>query len=717
MSFGFSVGDIILLIQLAHKNVRNCKEAGGEYLEIAREVRSLHSVLQTVRDEVERADSIFFSAGPEKTRELTSITEGCKGVLEGIDALLTKYHGLAPDGIEVGKATKLWQRWKFGTEIEDLGKLRWKVITYTSTLAVLVDSIHIRATERVGGIAGRIESQVEFGFAELQNRLAGFEDMRKAVLFIATRARASERYQAMTSVLSLSTYADDDKQVWRQFRSQLVSLGFRSDSLDRHTEVLKAYMMKLDQTGVLDEAVEQSSSATRSWCDNAAFRSTNLSLLGTVETGEQSYKGEFAEVGPQKTLELETSATRELEPDIARKYSGMNASRIALSSPVTSETTAHERRRIPRIKVEQPASLHSDEKRRPPAVSHAGSTSIGSGKEQVRGFGEPETEVDSVIEVLQTRRPLPYAESYYSSSEAATSQSTLSKELAGSMNKSLPYKSMRPQISNRPTSWAGPDSRSSKTPVKMRNSRSQPESVEDLLSDDSITELRTAPRMRKEGADRPVSSEQKFDDWLNLPGKKMSASARSYPTERQQKPQQQKSFSRSHEDLGKRHSRRNNVSPNPAFLPQNRDDLDSPSFTARGSARAKVRDKKKSVEDVVRESTRNKGTRSHEPDSESVYRDRRVPYSKGQKKGGQSYDYRKGRSRSPEAIVDGKSVPSSQFQALAKAALVAGAVEAFRARNEPGGWAGEKAKRILTAAISAGGISAADSGSDTTDAE
>ncbi|EEH21077.1 hypothetical protein PABG_03308 [Paracoccidioides brasiliensis Pb03] len=42
-------------------------------------------------------------------------------------------------------------------------------------------------------------------------------------------------------------------------------------------------------------------------------------------------------------------------------------------------------------------------------------------------------------------------------------------------------------------------------------------------------------------------------------------------------------------------------------------------------------------------------------------------------------------------------------QAL-KAALTAGAAEAIRARKEPGGWSGEKGKRILTAAIGAGGV-------------
>ena len=39
-----------------------------------------------------------------------------------------------------------------------------------------------------------------------------------------------------------------------------------------------------------------------------------------------------------------------------------------------------------------------------------------------------------------------------------------------------------------------------------------------------------------------------------------------------------------------------------------------------------------------------------------------------------------------------------------KAALLAGVGEAVRARKEPGGWGGEKGKRVLTAAISAGGV-------------
>ena len=52
-----------------------------------------------------------------------------------------------------------------------------------------------------------------------------------------------------------------------------------------------------------------------------------------------------------------------------------------------------------------------------------------------------------------------------------------------------------------------------------------------------------------------------------------------------------------------------------------------------------------------------------------------------------------------------KSVNQQEkIQQAVKAAVIAGATEAFRQRKEPGDWKGDKGKRVLTAAIGAGGI-------------
>ncbi|RJE22787.1 hypothetical protein PHISCL_04890 [Aspergillus sclerotialis] len=58
-------------------------------------------------------------------------------------------------------------------------------------------------------------------------------------------------------------------------------------------------------------------------------------------------------------------------------------------------------------------------------------------------------------------------------------------------------------------------------------------------------------------------------------------------------------------------------------------------------------------------------------------------------------------SYSPSSRGHKKKNEDKMIQA-ARAALLAGAVEAFRARKEPGEWTGEKGKRILTAALTSG---------------
>ena len=272
MSFGYSIGDFIQLIQLARRSYRNCKEAGGEYLEIASVVRSLYSVLKTVREEAERSDSVLFNNDSKAISEVSVIADGCRGVLEDIESLLQKYHALGPDGPESSAPKRLWHRIRFGGELEELGKYRGKIITYTSMLAVHLDSVQIKAT-------GRVENKVD-------EVLGRFEDMRKAVLEIATKARAAQRFGSVTSVdslLSLSTYAEDDKAVWRRFRSELIARGFRSEALDRHMDVLKAYMMRLDQSGVLDHAVTGLGSSQQPWWTKNFFRLTNTSLPGISE--------------------------------------------------------------------------------------------------------------------------------------------------------------------------------------------------------------------------------------------------------------------------------------------------------------------------------------------------------------------------------------------------------------------------------------------------
>lgn len=243
MSFGYSITDFVLLVQLAHNTFRNCQNAGEEYAEIACEVKCLHSVLKTLRQEARRPDSRVLDENTSVASQLLVIVDGCKNILDKLDHIIARYSGLKT-GSEASPSKKLWQRLRFGSKMEELGAIREKIITYTSTISILLDTMQLHAT-------GRVEFKMEGGFADMTSQ---FEQMRREIFEMASHARAEESKGANMSSLSLSTYAGDDKVVWRDFRRELLKKGFRGQSLEKYKYSLQAYMLKLDQSGLLENS-------------------------------------------------------------------------------------------------------------------------------------------------------------------------------------------------------------------------------------------------------------------------------------------------------------------------------------------------------------------------------------------------------------------------------------------------------------------------------
>jgi hypothetical protein len=78
---------------------------------------------------------------------------------------------------------------------------------------------------------------------------------------------------------------------------------------------------------------------------------------------------------------------------------------------------------------------------------------------------------------------------------------------------------------------------------------------------------------------------------------------------------------------------------------------------------------------------------------------------------------RRSRSRGGRDRARSKSKGREKIIQSLKAAALAGATEAFRARKEPGGWTGAKGKRILTAAVGAAGVDGLITGTGSGDPE
>ena len=277
MSFGYSVGDAVLLTQVAWKTLQNTRKACGEHNELTREVLSLHIVLQRLEQEYSKAESPLNRSSDTYTEELQVIGRGCERVLGVLNTILKKYNRLSE---EERSWRKLWQKITFGNgQVADLQDLRSKIVTHTSAMSLFLNMVSL-------GSVGRIEQQMTDAGGDLQ-------EIKLAIHGIAAHliSKGNNEGSALTS------YTNDDKSVWKEFRRELRREGFASASLKRNKTLIVAYIRELGDRGLFDDndsgdlqSVEEleASSAYRTTedlrCENRSMSSSSDQPLLTAES-------------------------------------------------------------------------------------------------------------------------------------------------------------------------------------------------------------------------------------------------------------------------------------------------------------------------------------------------------------------------------------------------------------------------------------------------
>lgn len=225
MSFGFSISDVICLVQLTTQAYRSWKDACGEHSEITSELNSLAILLRRVEAEAKLPGSLLNRKHGEYNN-LVKITRNCGSVVVQLRDIVEKYEGL-------GKSRwRNWDRLRLGNK--NLGELRGKLTLHTSSLSTYLNTLG------VSGI-GRVEK-----------RLDELPEMRKAIDGLAAEIRAGRREDSV-----MTTYTNDEKDVWRQFRRELIGEGFSSRSIHKFKSPLKEYLRRLDDQGLLEEEEPQ----------------------------------------------------------------------------------------------------------------------------------------------------------------------------------------------------------------------------------------------------------------------------------------------------------------------------------------------------------------------------------------------------------------------------------------------------------------------------
>jgi hypothetical protein len=212
MTFGSNPADIIIVLEFAQRLYRQCKNAGDAYFEIGREIRALHIVLRHLKYEVQAPESVLNRDRALYARDLAPLIADCRYTLEDLEGLVHKYDGLRKD--EKSSTGRAWSQIKFGSvEMDQLGSIRVKLINQKTNITALLDTIQLRESSRVAATLDNHGGQLDIILDKVDN----------------IASRMGQRAASL-----MTTYENDDKEVWKSFRRELVAEGFSSDVLMRH---------------------------------------------------------------------------------------------------------------------------------------------------------------------------------------------------------------------------------------------------------------------------------------------------------------------------------------------------------------------------------------------------------------------------------------------------------------------------------------------------
>ncbi|KAK5759173.1 hypothetical protein LTS12_010782 [Elasticomyces elasticus] len=223
MSFGFSPSDIVALINLASKAYQGWKKACGEYADVTASLDNLLIILTRIESETAKPESILVRSVDDAT-DLTRILASTLPTVRELNGVVKQYKSLS-----LGKSReKNWDRIRFG--IKDLTELRLKLNQHVIAITACLETVGLGALSRI------------------ERGLETLPQIKHTIDALAADIRAGRREASV-----LTTYDDDDKEVWRQFRRELIGEGMRSSTIHKYKPQIKDYLRTLAGTGLLEE--------------------------------------------------------------------------------------------------------------------------------------------------------------------------------------------------------------------------------------------------------------------------------------------------------------------------------------------------------------------------------------------------------------------------------------------------------------------------------
>ncbi|KAF7917619.1 uncharacterized protein EAE98_010035 [Botrytis deweyae] len=271
---GLGVGDIITLTTLAWNAFQNSRKASSAHHEISQELESLYMILHNLEKEAHLPNTLLSDKNNRAWKDLKTVLSGCDDMLEGIDESLSKYNGLSKETTSGSK--KFMMKVKYGNgDMKDIPETRQKITSYTSSITALLNVLSVSSL-------GDVRNDTKDILKEL-----------RAYAALHPQEHVRDDKSALTS------YGDDDKAIWKEFRRKAIKNGYSSGTLDKNMPALLAFMEKSDRKNATkvrkpheDRNLVSTGQARRKASKNTAYdgKYTRFSTGSSDSDSEQSLK-------------------------------------------------------------------------------------------------------------------------------------------------------------------------------------------------------------------------------------------------------------------------------------------------------------------------------------------------------------------------------------------------------------------------------------------
>ena len=222
MSFGFSPSDVVALVNITTRAYRGWKNACGEYSEITGSLDSLLIVVGRIEDEASKPNSVLLRTQNDGY-DLKDILYNSGSTVRELHTIIARFKSLG------SSREKNWDRLQLG--VKNLDPLRVKLTAHIAAITAYLNAVGL-------GALGRIERDLNAIPEQIQRTIDG----------LAAEIRAGRREGSI-----MTTYSDDEKEVWKQLRRELIGEGVKSATIHKFKPLIRRYLKELADRGELEE--------------------------------------------------------------------------------------------------------------------------------------------------------------------------------------------------------------------------------------------------------------------------------------------------------------------------------------------------------------------------------------------------------------------------------------------------------------------------------